>query len=203
MVNSAKKLLKSEMNEMSEAPRKHSFHIGMRNIKTAGAATLCALIYLLIDRNPTFACIGAIFGTGKDIPHSWLNGGNRLFGTMIGGFLGMGLFRIYIVFYPEGGFHALMLPLLFVGVVLLILASQLFNWPGAIHPGGVMLCILLFNQPVDSYVSYSLSRIFDTGVGVVIALMVNLLLPRERLVRWLEKLSGGRYKAEEHLSHPE
>mgnify|MGYP003298930560 CR=1 FL=1 len=26
-------------------------------------------------------------------------------------------------------------------VILLILASQYFNWPGAIHPGGVMLCI--------------------------------------------------------------
>ena len=55
------------------------FHIGMRNIKTATAATLCALLYLLVDRNPTFACIGAIFGTGSDVANSWLNGGNRLF----------------------------------------------------------------------------------------------------------------------------
>ena len=33
--------------------------IGMRNLKTAVAATLCALIYAPFDRNPTFACIGA------------------------------------------------------------------------------------------------------------------------------------------------
>ncbi|MBR2180394.1 MAG: FUSC family protein, partial [Oscillospiraceae bacterium] len=57
----------------------------MRNIKTAIAATLCAFVYLFIDRNPTFACIGAIFGTGYDMGDSWLNGGNRLFGTIIGG----------------------------------------------------------------------------------------------------------------------
>lgn len=176
---------------MSEKKPRHKIHIGMRNIKTAASAALCALIYLLIDRNPTFACIGAIFGTGKDIPHSWLNGGNRLFGTIIGGFLGMGLFSIYIIFYPEGGFHFLMLPLLFIGVILLILASQFFNWPGAIHPGGVMLCILLFNQPVDSYVSYSLDRILDTAVGVVVAILVNVLLPRERIDRFFVWLCGG------------
>lgn len=183
---------------MINRQRLRELHIGMRNVKTASAATLCALVYLLMDRNPTFACIGAVFGTGKDVAHSWLNGGNRLFGTIIGGFLGMGLFRIYIIFYPDGGMHALMLPLLFVGIILLILASQLFNWPGAIHPGGVMLCILLFNQPVDSYVSYSLARMLDTGFGVVVAILINVLLPRERLQKILHVLSGGRYKPEEH-----
>ena len=179
------------------------FHIGMRNIKTATAATVCALLYLLIDRNPTFACIGAIFGTGSDMANSWLNGGNRLFGTIFGGLLGMGLFSIYVQVYPEGGFEPLMLLLLFVGVVLLILVSQLFHWPGAIQPGGVMLCILLFNQPVQSYIPYSLNRIFDTGVGVVIALTLNWLLPRRRIVKILEKITGGRYKADDHLEHPQ
>ena len=176
---------------MSGKRRCGKFHIGMRNVKTAASATLVALIYFLIDRNPTFACIGAVFGTGKDVAHSWLNGGNRLFGTIIGGFLGMGLFRIYIIFYPEGGQHMLMLPLLFVGVILLILASQMFKWPGAIHPGGVMLCILLFNQPVESYIPYSLDRILDTAVGVIVGLLINVLLPRERIDRIWSWLCGG------------
>jgi len=167
------------------------FHIGMRNIKTATAATICALVYLLIDRNPTFACIGAIFGTGNDMAHSWLNGGNRLFGTIFGGLLGMGLFSIYVQVYPEGGFEPLMLLLLFVGVVLLILVSQLFRWPGAIQPGGVMLCIILFNTPVATYIDYSVNRIVDTGFGVIVALVVNYFLPRERLVRWLAPFRKG------------
>ena len=75
------------------AKKRSFFHIGMRNFKTALAATLCALVYFPFHRNPTFACIGAIFGMGNDMGHSWLNGGNRLFGTIIGGFLGMFLFR--------------------------------------------------------------------------------------------------------------
>ena len=171
--------------------KKFKFHIGMRNIKTGISATLCALVYLLIGRNPTFACIGAVFGTGSDMGESWLNGGNRLFGTIIGGFLGMLLFRIYIAVYPQGYFpldkmEFLMLPLLFVGVTLLIIASQLFKWPGAIQPGGVMLCIILFRTPVETYISYSLERMLDTAIGVVVALMINLLLPRERMIKILE-----------------
>ena len=163
-------------------------HVGLRNIKTAMAATLTAILYLLVHRNPTFACIGAIFGMGSDMGNSRLNGGNRFFGTLFGGILGMVLFRIYIIFYPEGGIHALLLPLLFIGVVLLILVSQSFHWIGAVQPGGVVLCILLFNTPVETYISYSVNRIIDTGIGVLVALLVNWLLPRERMVAILEKL---------------
>ncbi len=163
--------------------RKSPFHVGMRNIKTALAATLCALLYFPFHRNPTFACIGAIFGVGNDMGNSWLNGGNRLFGTIIGGFLGMGLFRLYIIFYPNGEMHLLMLLFIFIGVILVVLTSLHFKWPGAIQPGGVVLCIILFNTPVDSYVSYSLNRMLDTGIGVAIALLVILLLPRERVYK--------------------
>lgn len=163
-------------------------HVGQRNIKTALTATLCAMLYFLVDRNPTFACIGAIFGVGSDMDNSRLNGGNRFFGTIIGGLLGMLLFRLYIIFYPTGQKEPLMLLFLFVGVVALILISQTFNWPGAVQPGGVVLCIILFNTPVATYISYSISRMIDTGVGVAVALFVNWALPREKVVAWLDKL---------------
>lgn len=174
---------------MTEKNEKFRFHIGMRNIKTALAATLCALLYLPFDRNPTFACIGAIFGTGSDMGNSWLNGGNRLFGTIIGGVIGMALFRLYLVFYPDGETHLLMMLFVFIGVILLILASLFFKWPGAIQPGGVVLAIILFNnQTVDTYISYSLNRMLDTAIGVVIALLINLILPRERVVSVMKAL---------------
>ena len=77
-------------------PERRPPTVGMRTIKTATAAAICALIYFFFDRSPAFACIGAIFGLGANMEHSKLNGGNRLFGTIIGGFLGMGLYRIYL-----------------------------------------------------------------------------------------------------------
>ena len=147
--------------------------IGKRNLKTSLAAAICALIYAFFaTRSPAFACIGAIFGMGSDLQNSKLNGGNRFFGTIIGGLLGIVLFRFYLIFYPEGGHKWLLIPLTFVGTMILIVLCQMF-WVGGVQPGGVVLCIVLFNTPVDTYVSYALNRMFDTGVGVLVAFIVN------------------------------
>ena len=126
---------------MKETPARPLPHIGLRNLKTALSASLCAVI---------------------------------------GGFLGIGLYRIYLVFYPDGGRHLLLVPLLFGGIVVLILLAQIF-WVGAVQPGGVVLCLLLFSIGPDDYISYSLNRMLDTGVGVAMSLLINGLLPRERL----------------------
>ena len=40
-----------------------------------------------------------------------------------------------------------------------------------------MLCIILFNTPVDTYVEYALNRMLDTALGIVVALVVNLAMP--------------------------
>ena len=150
--------------------------IGLRNIKTALAATLCALIYFFWDRSPAFACIGAIFGMGSDYEMSKLHGGNRFFGTLVGGFLGMGLFAVYAALFPDGSNRWFLIPLTFIGVIVLILACQCI-WVGGVQPGGVVLCIILFNTPLETYVSYALNRILDTGIGVLAALFVNGMLP--------------------------
>ena len=164
------------------------FHVGQRSIKTAVAATLCALPYLIFGGDPSFACIGAIFGLGSDMSMSKLNGGNRFFGTVIGGFIGIFLYRLYLMLVPEGGRTLWQLPLLFVGVVLLIMCCQLFKWPGGIQPGGVVLCIILFNTPVETYIEYSIFRMIDTGVGVACALFVNWYFTRPRVERILTVL---------------
>lgn len=173
------------MSPTGQSPRRFP-KIGMRNIKTALAAALCALIYYFLDRSPAFACIGAIFGMGSDLENSKLHGGNRLFGTAIGGLLGMALFRVYLLFYPQGGHTLLLVPLVFVGTVALILLCQIF-WVGGVQPGGVVLCIILFSTPVESYVTYALNRIFDTGIGVIMALVVNSVFPGGFTFRFMER----------------
>ena len=175
-----------DLRKSDEKAAKHfRFHVGMRNVKTAIAATLCAFLYAFFDRNPTFACIGAIFGMGSDFKDSKRSGGNRLFGTIIGGLIGMGLFYIYIQFYPEptSEFRLMLFQLLFVGILLMVLVCQFFVIPGAIQPAGVVLCIILFNTPVDAYISYPLNRIFDTAIGVIIGILVNMIISRERVAK--------------------
>ena len=180
------------MNTLTEFFGRIPKKVGMRNIKTSLAAAICALIYAFFPtRSPAFACIGAIFGMGSDLENSKLNGGNRFFGTIIGGLIGIVLFRFYLIFYPEGGHHLLLVPLTFVGTMLLIVLCQMF-WVGGVQPGGVVLCIVLFNTPVESYVTYSLARILDTGIGVLAGLVVNSCFPGGFTFRWMEKLIDGK-----------
>lgn len=159
---------------------------GQRGVKTALATMLCAFFYALIGRNPTFACIGVIFGMGSNLKDSILNGGNRFIGTIIGGFLGMSLYSVYLNIF-EAKHEFLLLPLLFIGTLLLVSLSLVFKWPGAVQPGGVVLCIILYNTPPEVYISYSLNRMLDTGIGVFFAIIINILLSRERVDKLLHK----------------
>ena len=165
--------------------------IGMRNVKTSLAVAICAFIYHFYPtRSPAFACIGAIFGMGSDLHSSKINGGNRFFGTIIGGLIGMALFWVYLQFYPEGGHTWLLIPLCFVGTMILIVLCQLF-WVGGVQPGGVVMCIVLFNTPVQDYIPYALNRMFDTGVGVLIALLVNSCFPGGFTFQWTKRVYLG------------
>lgn len=176
---------------MPEFPRKDfRLHVGWRTIKTAVSAMLVAIVYCLIGRNPAFACIGVIFGMGVDMQDSIKNGGNRLFGTLIGGLLSIVVFWIYLLFYPQGGHSVFLAVLLGFATVVLILLCQYF-WPGGVQPGGVVLCIVLFSTPIETYMSYALNRIFDTAIGVIAALLVNYFLPRPRVVSLWEGFKGS------------
>lgn len=157
--------------------------LGQRSVKTAlagiaGSADLC------VCRTESYICLYRVQSLhGKCLDNSWLNGGNRLIGTIIGGFLGIGLFWVEHQLFP-GGNYFFRLPILFLGIVILVAVSVQFRWPGAVQPGGVVLCIILFNTPAH-HIAYALDRMLDTGIGVVAALAVNLILPRQRLDRWL------------------
>lgn len=170
--------------------------IGMRNIKTAITTALCALIYYFVGRSPAFACIGVIFGLDRDLEEGYRRGGgNRLWGTVIGGLIGMAMFRLYLVFVPDGHHTPLLALFTLIGTVVLIWICNIF-WVGGVQPGGVVLCIVLFNTPVDTYVAYALNRIFDTAVGVIFALVVNWAFP----LGWREVWPVRIAKLKENLS---
>lgn len=69
-----------------------------------------------------------------------------------------------------------------------MLFGQVYRYPRhTVHPAiAVPAGIVLYSTPVETYVSYALNRILDTTIGVIIALLVNYFLPRERVVRLWE-----------------
>ncbi|MEF9968330.1 MAG: aromatic acid exporter family protein [Longicatena sp.] len=146
--------------------------LGLRSIKTAISTTLCAILYILIDRNATFACIGAVFGMETSTEHPFKSGGNRLVGTIIGGFLGMILFY----FQHQSTSKLVQIFTLLVGIILLIFISQFLGYPGAIQGGAVVFYIVMLNTPADQYVSYAINRMIDTAVGVIISIFINLTI---------------------------
>lgn len=163
--------------------------LGLRSIKTALATMLTALLYAHFpNSNPTFACIGAIFGMGVDMQDSKRSGGNRFFGTIIGGFIGLGLFKLEHLFFPNGNYW-LKVIMVFLGTIILIALCVRFRWPGGVQPGGVVLCIILFNTP-PNYINYAIDRMIDTGIGVIISLLVNYEFSRNRVETWLHMKSS-------------
>ncbi len=145
---------------------------GGRSLKTAAATAVLALMYLPFKANPTFACIGAIFGMGNSFEDSKLCGGNRLIGTIIGGFVGLATFWIEHQIFPEGNYY-MKVALVFAGVIAMVCVSVAFKWPKAVQPGGVVLCIIMFNTPVN-HIGYAIFRMIDTAIGVIFAIFVNM-----------------------------
>lgn len=121
--------------------------------------------------------------------------------------MGVILLHVYLHFVPDGHHTLLLVPLVFIGTVLLVLLCQQF-WTGGVQPGGVVLCILLFNTPAATYVDYAMNRIFDTAVGVIIALIVTLVFPRGWMQLWPERLKHMRVyvraaRLHVRIHHPE
>ena len=171
-----------------EVARIHLPRLGLRNIKTVISATLCAVLYSLIDRNPTFACIGAVFGMDNSMENSLRTGGNRLIGTVIGGFMGMFFFYIYNEYrYSSASTNLPIWIFLLVGIMLMIYLCQIFHAVGAVHAGSVVFFIVMLNTPEHEYISYALNRMVDTGFGVIMSIGINALLPRELLEKHMSK----------------
>ena len=103
----------------------------------------------------------------------------------------MVLFRLYLFIEPTGKYTLWLVPLTFIGTVILIVLCQMF-WVGGVQPGGVVLCIRLFNTPVATYISYALNRILDTTIGVLVAWAVSYIFPRGWMEMWKERIKAHR-----------
>ena len=147
--------------------------VGMRIYKTLASVLIVTLAYeyLLGARNPCFACIGAVFGMGNMLKDGVKFGGNRFVGTMFGGLIVIPVYWMTLTF-PAFRYLWLILGLFFV-----IYSNLMFNQGGAIHPGSVVFFVVMFTVTDDRYISYTIARIIDTGVGVLVSLVINWFFP--------------------------
>ena len=155
----------------------HLPHVGLRIVKTLVSCLAVALVYqyLLGGRNPCFACIGAVYGMGNQFQEGFRNGFNRFVGTLLGGLMVIPFYWLYY-HQPLGIPQSVYL---IVGLFCVIYINLVFGANNAIQPGTVVYFVVMFTQPTENYVSYTLARIIDTGVGVVFSLVISMLHPSE------------------------
>ncbi len=168
----------SEKILKEKAEKKYSFlhpKFGNRIVRTVIACLVTAIIYryFLSDRNPCFALIGAVYGMGSQFQEGFHNGFNRFVGTFIGGLVVIPSYWLYYT-APFGIPSELYmcLGLFFVMYINFILGAN-----NAIQPGTVIYFVVMFTQPEAGYVSYTIARIIDTGIGVLISLGLTMMRP--------------------------
>ena len=165
--------------------------IGLRNLKTALAVVVCLLLFLpfwgyestltgyweLIG--PVNAVVAAILCMQHSIESSWRVGGVRLLGTLIGGVWGCAIMTVH-AYVPS---TPLLILLMGLSIIVIIWFCLLIKKPMACNVACIIFCLVVLvpTQPgLYRYLS-ALARMGETAVGIVVAVIINFLLPGERL----------------------
>ena len=145
-------------------------HIGKRNLKTGLSVLICLLFYYFTGRDGClFATVSAIICMQDNVEKSLTSGFSRLAGTVIGAVLGMVFLSIGRVFTNE----YLVIVMTTVGIMLLILLSNLLNRSDSIVIGCMVFLSIMIGTSSQSPFLYSINRMLDTFVGIMVAITVN------------------------------
>ena len=152
---------------------------GMRNLKTALAAVLCFVLYELIGRDGVMLAMLAVFICMQDsVDKSLLAGKDRIIGTLLGGAFGMliGFFHMTEMSLPVFG------GVIFLGIVSIIFICSLLRMGEPIIIGLVTFLFIAFELRVSDMAPFfhALERTLDTGIGVVVAVLINLIVFRPK-----------------------
>lgn len=149
--------------------------IGLRNLKTALSVFICIVLFNIFgDHSPFYACIAAVICMKDTIDSSLTMGKDRLIGTFIGGLFGI-IFVYILEFLPTLSHPNALVTA--IGVIIVIYVCNLIK-----KPGSVAICCVVFIGIMLSYTGsetyeYAITRTIDTAIGVVIAILINMLLP--------------------------
>lgn len=143
--------------------------IGMRTIKTGVGVTLCSLFSQYLNQSPTVSAVACLISMQDTVSGSLETGFNRIKGTLFGGIIG---FLILLLFPGNPLFCGL-------GIIFTIYACNLLGLNKSISISCVtFLSIQMGFSDSSPAIIYSLNRILDTCIGVIIAIIVNFSLAR-------------------------
>jgi len=159
--------------------------VGMRTVKTAVAVTVCYLLFLPITAHPVlgsyvngpfYACIAAIICMQKSVRETMGKGISRLLGTLLGGATGLACLAV-LDLWNHPVLYALALG---SGVIFVIWLCNTVGMPSASSIGGIVFCVVMLNHPGEERYLFTIARMGETAIGILVAILINRLLPDGR-----------------------
>lgn len=151
---------------------------GMRNIKTGIGVMICAIVgYLGIIDKVFFAAIACVVCMQTTVKSSMTVGLNRLKGTFIGGVVAL----IFTLILPGN------VILSCLGIITTIYICNILKLNKSINIACIVYCAIYFSGGDANAIDYSIHRIIDTSVGVVIGVCVNFFIYRPNYLESIYK----------------
>ena len=151
---------------------------GMRNIKTGIGVMICVLVgYLNIVDKTFFAAAACIVCMQTTVKGSVTVGFNRLKGTFIGGLIGF----LFVIIKPGDTILSCL------GVITTIYICNLLKVNNSTTIACIVYCAIYLSIGDANPIAYSISRILDTSVGVIIGVAVNYYIFRPNYLESIYK----------------
>jgi len=152
--------------------------MGMRNIKTAIAVVLCVLISRVLKLEYSFyAAIAAIISMGNTVTNSFRTGKNRMLGTLVGAGIGF----VCASILPGN-------PILCgVGIIVVIYLCNLLKWSKSASIACIVFMVIMVNLDGKDPFFYSINRILDTFIGIIVAVLVNYFICPPNYIKDINK----------------
>lgn len=173
---------------------KDFFSVGRRTIKTVIAVFVCFLIDFVLDKFmgqdtmlPFFSTIAAVICVKENTQTSVRAAIKREIATLIGGAWGMAfmLFEHFVGRTPYEPLRFLILSLLLIPLInsSVMIDRVVRRDKTTALACIVFLCITVSHGADESPILFSLRRILDTTIGILVALGVNLIPFKKKIAK--------------------
>ncbi|MGT2682830.1 FUSC family protein [Streptococcus porci] len=157
------------------------FRLGLRTLKTGIAVFFVILLFQFLGWEGTnIAALTTVFSLREDFGKSLHFGSSRILGNTIGGFYAICFFILSQFFHGQAWVSLIFVP---ICTMLTIMTNVAMSNQAGIIGGVAALLIITLSAPVGGPIQYAIVRVFETFIGVFIAILVNIDLDKIRTIK--------------------
>lgn len=164
------------------------FRLGMRTLKSGIAVFLVILLFQILGWTGTnIAALTAVFSLREDFGKSMHFGSSRILGNTIGGVYAIGFFVLSQLFNGQNWVALVFVPIF---TMLTIMTNVAFNNKAGIIGATSAMLIITLSTPSGGPITYAIVRVFETFIGVFIAMFVNYDFEKlfSKKKKWCQKI---------------